>query len=254
MDEAAKDTNPEESSSAASSKPNKRRRLAHRRQYARSRRAISSYLRSQFVRYEDRDPLGDSWTRTRTLEADQLFADWVQFESNKQAHEIPAWRSDLLQPDSKPKPISQHQHQHQQPTSEWLAIRSSQVDPDGYLTYYISSSLDSCTMDAASSAPSTGHLESPPSQNRTRVRSHEQIYREVDPSSRPESPYFMADLTGHKAKQTQPESFVTSSMSDVSDDLQASISSQLSPPPSPLSLALFAGRSLVLHPIKKTNH
>jgi len=53
----------QEDTSSASAKPARRRRLAHRRQYAKSRRLASSFLRSQFVRYDTFESQ-DSWCQT----------------------------------------------------------------------------------------------------------------------------------------------------------------------------------------------
>lgn len=214
MDEAAKDTNQEESSSAASSKPIKRRRrLAHRRQYARSRRGVSSYLRSQFVRYDDGDPLVDSWTRTRTLEGDQLTSDWVQFEASEKARQVPSWRSELLHQhhDNSAKPSEQKQL-----APDWSIAASGPSVPDSYLSYYSSSSLDSYTLEAASSVPSNTRLESPPYQRQQLlVRSHERI----DLVSRPGSPYLSSELGSRRLLQNRSESFVSSSVGDVSEAL-----------------------------------
>lgn len=70
--------NQEDTSSTASySNPatgvRRRRRLAHRRQYAKSRRLASSFLRSQFVHYdniEDRYEPADSWFKVQTFDND----------------------------------------------------------------------------------------------------------------------------------------------------------------------------------------
>lgn len=58
-------------------KPARRRRLAHRRQYAKSRRVASSFLRSQFVRYDilsrkfhDEDATFDDWYKVQTIDSD----------------------------------------------------------------------------------------------------------------------------------------------------------------------------------------
>lgn len=88
-------------------KPARRRRLAHRRQYAKSRRANSSYLRSQFVHYDnlrDRYEPEDSWFWVQTpaglhgdgegrgrqlqqaeAEAEEsCFSNWIKFEKPNQ--------------------------------------------------------------------------------------------------------------------------------------------------------------------------
>lgn len=60
----------------ATKRPTRRRRLARRRQYAKSRRVASSFLRSQFVRYDilsrkfhDEDvSIGDDWYKVQTIE------------------------------------------------------------------------------------------------------------------------------------------------------------------------------------------
>lgn len=63
--------------SSTSKRPIRRRRLAHRRQYAKSRRVASSFLRSQFVRYDilsrkfnDEDESIDEWYKVQTIDAD----------------------------------------------------------------------------------------------------------------------------------------------------------------------------------------
>ena len=67
-------------------KPPRRRRLAHRRQYTKSRRLASSYLRSQFVRYDSNEkddflPLGQGPTSRITVRStarghDQIVRTW----------------------------------------------------------------------------------------------------------------------------------------------------------------------------------
>lgn len=62
-----------ESEPATEAKPVRRRRLARRRQYAKSRRIASSFLRSQFVRYDTLtsgrfEPQTDNWYRVQTFD------------------------------------------------------------------------------------------------------------------------------------------------------------------------------------------
>lgn len=200
MDEAnrsSKSTSQEESNiaSRSSAKPLKRRRLAHRRQYARSRRIASSYLRSQFVRYEtsgEYQPgpdLADGWTRTRTLEGDRFGRDWVTFETD--IVQQPAWRSELLHPG--PKDASLACWSQQQVATSWTG-KPGRAVPEGYLTSYSSSSLDSYTLDATSSVPSVACLDSPPPSHsgstQLRFRSANQPEK-VNFYSRPGSPRFL---------------------------------------------------------------
>lgn len=66
--------NSSQTSGTTNKKPARRRRLARRRQYAKSRRVASSFLRSQFVRYDilsrkfhDEDETFDDWYKVQTI-------------------------------------------------------------------------------------------------------------------------------------------------------------------------------------------
>lgn len=115
--------------SQTAKRPARRRRLAHRRQYAKSRGLDSSFLRSQFVRYDalshHHDSADDAWQRAQTFDVD------LDTATNAAATTTAAAATDGPQQHQRQPyrhhPQHHHPHSHQASPHEHLATYNSRI-------------------------------------------------------------------------------------------------------------------------------
>lgn len=139
---------------SSSSKPaRRRRRLAHRRQYAKSRRLASSYLRSQFVRYDsltNKYEPEDSWFRVQTFDDNNavgLAASAIN-DNIVGSERIPVQQQpdDFYSDWTKFGDLSSAGLDQQQQRGPYFPDNPAGPDHDSYFVSYSSSSLDSCSL------------------------------------------------------------------------------------------------------------